>query len=62
MTSLAALYLNAFVLIVQTFLKNPALTALAPTQSEPPFAAAQVLTLLTFLALGYATVRRSTRL
>ncbi len=61
-SSLAALYLNAFVLVVQTFLKNPALAALAPTQSEPPFAAAQALTLLTFLALGYWTLRRSPRI
>lgn len=61
-TSLAALYLNAFVLIVQTFLKNPALAALAPTQSEPPFAAAQALTLLTFLVLGYCALKRSPRL
>lgn len=60
--SLAALYLNAFVLIVQTFLKNPALAAVAPTQSEPAFVAAQALTLLTFLLLGYAAVRRSPRL
>lgn len=61
-TSLAALYLNAFVLVVQTFLKNPALAALAPTQSEPPFVAAQALTLLTFLGLGYGALRRSARL
>ena len=32
-----ALYLNVFVLIVQLFQKVPALKALAPTQSEPPF-------------------------
>lgn len=61
-TSLAALYLNAFVLIVQTFLKNPALAALAPTQSEPPFVAAQAITLLTFLALGYGALRRASRI
>lgn len=61
-TSLAALYLNAFVLVVQTFLKDPALAALAPTQSEPAFVAAQALTLLTFLVLGYGALRRSSRL
>lgn len=60
-TSTAALYLNAFVLIVQTFLKNPALQVLAPFQSEPPFVAAQVITLLSFLVLGYAVLRRSAR-
>src|SRR2546421_4831492 len=32
-----ALYLNTFVLVAQMFLKIPALKALAPTQSEPPF-------------------------
>ena len=32
-----ALYLNVFVLIAQLFMKVPALKALAPTQSEPPF-------------------------
>jgi len=32
-----ALYLNVFVLVFQSFLKVPALRALAPTQQEPPF-------------------------
>lgn len=54
----AALYLNVFVLIVQTFIKNPALVALAPTQSEPPFAATQGLALVLFLVLGWMAVRR----
>lgn len=54
----AALYLNVFVLMVQTFLKNPALAALAPTQSEPPFAATQGLVLVLFLVLGWVSVRR----
>lgn len=54
----AALYLNVFVLIVQLFVKVPALTALAPTQSELPFVAAQGATLLAFLALGYRATRR----
>ncbi|HJS62777.1 MAG TPA: hypothetical protein VJ800_13585, partial [Pseudolabrys sp.] len=40
-TALAALYLNVFVLIVQSFQKVPALQKLAPTQSEPPFLIAQ---------------------
>jgi hypothetical protein len=53
----AALYLNVFVLIVQTFIKNPALSALAPTQSELPFVAVQGLTLVAFLALGASAVR-----
>jgi len=53
-----ALYLNVFVLIVQLFRKVPALFALAPTQSEPPFAVAQVGTLLLFAALGVLAVRK----
>lgn len=56
-TSTAALYLNFFVLVVQLFLKVPALKALAPTQTEPAFAIAQGLTLLGFLALGYLATR-----
>ena len=40
-----ALYLNVFVLIVQLFEKVPALKALAPTQSEPPFLVAQLVVL-----------------
>ena len=47
-----ALYLNAFVGVVQAFLKVPALNAMAPTQSEPPFAVAQGLVLVLFVVLG----------
>jgi len=32
-TAIVSLYLNVFVLVVQTFAKVPALSALAPTQS-----------------------------
>ncbi len=53
-----ALYLNVFVLIVQGFLKVPALTALAPTQGEPPFAIAQGIWLVAALGLGYLALRR----
>jgi len=57
-SSVFSLYLNVFVLIVQSFLKIPALTGLAPTQSEPPFLVAQAATLALFLALGaFATFR-----
>jgi len=47
-----ALYLNVFVLIVQSFQNVPALKALAPTQSEPPFLVAQLLALILFAVLG----------
>lgn len=51
-SALFSLYLNVFVLIVQSFQKVPALAALAPTQSEPPFLVAQAVTLALFIALG----------
>jgi hypothetical protein len=53
-----ALYLNTFVLVFQTFLKVPFFKALAPTQSEPPFAIAQGIVLLLFIVLGVLAVRR----
>jgi hypothetical protein len=53
-----ALYLNVFVLIVQLFRKVPALNALAPTQSEPPFALAQGAVLVVFVVLVIAAVIR----
>jgi len=46
------LYLNVFVLVVQGFLKVPALKALAPTQSEPPFLIAQLVVLAIFLTIA----------
>lgn len=47
-----ALYLNVFVLIVQLYLKVPALKALAPTQKEPPFVIMQVAVLAIFGGLA----------
>ena len=58
LTSVVALYLNMFVLIVQLFQKVPALRALAPSQSEPPFAIAQGLNLIFFIWLGVAVTRK----
>ena len=52
-----ALYFNVFVLVVQSFLKIPALKALAPTQSEPPFTAAQGMVLILFVVLGVLAVK-----
>jgi hypothetical protein len=60
--AVAALYLNVFVLVVQSFMKVPALHELAPTQSEPPFAVAQLIVLVVFIVLGWLAVRRSTML
>jgi hypothetical protein len=50
-----SLYLNVFVLVVQSFLKIPLLNAWAPTQTEPAFLVAQGTTLLAFLALTILT-------
>lgn len=50
-------YLDAFVAIVQAFLKIPALHALAPTGSEPPFAIAQAVLLIIFVGLGIVATR-----
>src|SRR6185295_16843981 len=44
-TAMVALYLNVFVLVVQLFRKVPALHALAPTESEPPFQVTQLFVL-----------------
>ena len=57
-TAMIALYLNVFVLIVQCFLKIPALHVLAPTQSEPPFQIAQLVTLVLFVILTIVSVVR----
>ena len=51
--AVASLYLNVFVLVVQLFLKVPALNALAPTGTEPPFAMAQGVTLAVFATIGF---------
>lgn len=56
--SVVALYLNCFVAVVQSFEKVPALHALAPTQSEAPFAIAQLVVLALFVVLGVAAARR----
>jgi hypothetical protein len=55
---LFALYLNAFVGVVQAFQKVPDLHALAPTQAEPPFVIAQLSLLTLFVVVGFRTVKR----
>jgi hypothetical protein len=47
-----ALYLDVFVAIVQAFRKIPALKAMAPTMTEPPFVIAQLLNLGMFVVLA----------
>ncbi|CAM5769622.1 hypothetical protein [Bosea minatitlanensis] len=56
-----AFYLLLFVLVVQLFLKVPALHALAPTGSEPPFALAQGILFLIFAGLTWQAAIRFVR-
>ena len=51
-TAMMALYLNVFVGVVQAFEKVPALKALAPTQTERPFAMTQLAVLALFVLLS----------
>jgi hypothetical protein len=57
-TAVAGLYLNVFVGIAQAFQKIAILQPLAPTQTEPPFAVAQLVVLAVFLGLGLVAARR----
>ena len=56
--AVVSLYLNFFVLVVQGFLKVPALHDLAPQQNEPPFVAAQGAALAFFIVAGALAIRR----
>lgn len=60
-TATLALYLNLFVLVVQSFLKVPALNVLAPTGTEGPFVAAQGALLIVAALFGYAAVKAARR-
>ena len=57
-TASLALYLNVFVLVVQSFEKVPALKAAAPTQKEPPFLVAQLAVLALFIVLTVLAAKR----
>ena len=50
-TAVASLYLNVFVLVVQSFVKVSALSALAATQTESPFAITQAAVLAIFILI-----------
>jgi hypothetical protein len=60
LTALVSLYLNVFVLVIQSFLKIPALHALAPSvpPSEPPFAIVQGIVLVFFVVVIIGAIRR----
>ena len=53
-----ALYFNVFVGVVQAFEKIPALKAIAPTQTEPPFKCTQLVVLALFVLLGIIAAMR----
>src|SRR5215469_8995303 len=55
-SAVASLYLNVFVLIAQSFMKVSALNALAPTQSEAPFAITQAAVLAIFILITLIAV------
>ena len=57
-TAAMALYLNCFVLVVQLFMKVPALKVLAPTQKESPFLVAQLMVLALFVGLTIVAAKR----
>jgi hypothetical protein len=60
LTAMISLYLNMFVLVIQSFLKVPALTALAPGNppSGPAFAVVQGIVLLFFVVVIVGAMRR----
>jgi hypothetical protein len=60
LTALLSLYFNVFVLVIQSFLKIPALTALAPGNppSGPVFGAVQGIVLLFFVIVVVGALRR----
>ena len=55
-TAVGSLYLNVFVLVVQSFVKVSALSGLAPTQTEPPFAITQAAVLAIFILITLIAV------
>jgi hypothetical protein len=59
-TALLSLYFNVFVLVIQSFLKIPALTALAPGNppAGPVFAVVQGVVLVFFVLVIIGAIRR----
>jgi hypothetical protein len=56
--AVSALYFNCLVAVTQAFQKVPFLRALAPTQSEAPFQAAQLVLLAVFVVAAIFAVRK----
>lgn len=59
--SLALLYFNCLVFIVQSFQKVPFLHAMAPVGNEPPVIVSQGVLFLVAIAAGYLCLRRTKR-
>ncbi|WP_215396387.1 hypothetical protein [Rheinheimera oceanensis] len=57
-TALSGFYFNAFVGVVQAFLKVPVLHAVAPTQSAPVLIITQSALLVMFIIVGFALIRK----
>ncbi len=57
-SAVMSLYLNCFVLVVQAFLKAPALHALAPNGKEPSFLVTQLALLAFFVVLTILAAKR----
>ena len=57
-SAVTALYLNVFVGVVQAFLKVPAMHALAPKQTEPPFLVTQLAVLVIFIVITVLAAKR----
>jgi len=62
-TAILALYLNVFVLVIQSFIKIPALHALAPSipPAGPIFGAVQGVVLIAFVVAGWLAVKAAWR-
>jgi hypothetical protein len=58
-TAILALYLNVFVLVIQSFIKIPSLHALAPSipPSGPAFGSVQGVVLIGFIIAGWRAVK-----
>lgn len=56
--AVAALYFNVFVGVVQAFRHVPALYAIAPEQTEPPFVLTQLIVAALFVFIGIKALKR----
>ena len=57
-SAVTALYLNVFVGVVQAFRRVPALKALDPHQTEPPFLVTQLAVLVIFIVVTILAAKR----